>query len=85
MDRWIQRQQQCLGGLRQRNSTSNWVNTTGNTSTSLVPGSTTTVTFSAASPTNESAMVLGAFMSIAGLVVNDVTTAISLNADGNAH
>jgi len=64
-------------------TSSNWATTqSGTTITSLTPGSTTVITFSATAPSNESNMVLGANMTVGGIVVND-TTPVTLNADGN--
>ncbi|MEI9892984.1 MAG: autotransporter-associated beta strand repeat-containing protein [Chthoniobacter sp.] len=61
---------------------SNWATDVNGTGTALVPGSSTAVIFSANSASNQSAMVLGANMSIGSLTVND-TNGITLNADGN--
>jgi fibronectin-binding autotransporter adhesin len=63
-------------------SASNWASDAGGTDTSLTPGPTSTVTFSAAGATNQGNMILGANMSIAGMVVND-TNAIVLNTNVN--
>ena len=63
---------------------SNWTtNAAGTTATSLVPGPTTTVNFSASGAADQGATVLGVNMSIAGLAVND-TASVALGADGNA-
>ena len=65
------------------NSASNWT-TDGSTITSLTPGSAAAVSFTSTnSPTNQSSMVLGANMSIKSLSVDD-SSAVTLNADGNA-
>lgn len=65
-------------------SASNWTtNSAGTTPTAQVPGSGTTVTFSATGATNQGAMTLGANMSIASFTVSD-TNAVTLNADGNS-
>ena len=63
---------------------SNWAtDSSGGTLTSLVPGPTTTVHFSAGNAQNQGAMVLGANMSVKGIAVTD-STPIVLNADGNS-
>ncbi|MEZ5388223.1 MAG: autotransporter-associated beta strand repeat-containing protein [Prosthecobacter sp.] len=63
---------------------SNWVtNSNGSGSTPLVPGAAATVNFSATGATNQSAMVLGASMSIRNLIVSDAG-GITLNDDGNS-
>jgi len=65
-------------------TTSNWVtNANGTGATPLVPGAGATVHFSATGAANQSAMTLGAAMSIRNLVVND-TSAVTLNADGHS-
>ncbi len=63
-------------------SASNWASDAGGTNTSLTPGPTSTVSFSATGATNQGDMILGANMSIAGMVVND-TNAIVLNTNVN--
>jgi fibronectin-binding autotransporter adhesin len=63
---------------------SNWTtDQLGTAATSLVPGTTTIVTFSANGATNQGSMTLGANMSILGLVVND-TNAVQLKGDTNS-
>jgi autotransporter-associated beta strand protein len=62
---------------------SNWATDVSGTGTALVPGSTTTITFSTNSATNQGGMVLGTNLSIKGIVVAD-TNAVTLNADGNS-
>ena len=61
---------------------SNWASDASGTATALLPGPGAVVNFSATGATNQGSMVLGANISVAGIVVND-TTPISLNADGN--
>ena len=61
---------------------SNWATAQAGGATSLVPGTAATVTFSATGAVNQGGMVLGANMSIGGIVDND-TNPINLNADGN--
>lgn len=62
---------------------SNWVtNVNGTGVTPLVPGAGAIITFSATGASNQSDMVLGASMSVRGIVVND-PLGITLNADGN--
>ncbi len=63
-------------------TTSNWASNQAGTVTSLTPGSTATVTFSSTGATNQGSTVLGANMSILGLVFND-SSAVGLSADGN--
>jgi autotransporter-associated beta strand protein len=61
---------------------SNWASNVSGTDTSLTPGSAAVVHFSATGATQQGAMVLGANMSIDGIVVAD-TSAIALNNDGH--
>ena len=66
-------------------NSSNWTtDATGTAATSLIPGAGATITFSAtgAAAANQSAMVLGANMSVAGIVVTS-PSALALTADGN--
>ncbi len=62
---------------------SNWVTSSSGGATSLTPGSTATINFSATGATGEGSMSLGDNMSILGLVSND-NTALLLNNDGYA-
>ena len=65
-------------------SASNWTtNQAGTNPTYLTPGPTTTVTFSATGGANQTATVLGANVSVLGLVVNDAS-GIGLDPDGFA-
>jgi autotransporter-associated beta strand protein len=59
---------------------SNWASDSTGTATSLTPGPTATINFSAAGAGNKTGMTLGADMNVAGIAVND-TAAIGLNAD----
>ena len=62
---------------------SNWT-TDGSTATSLTPGTAAAVSFTSTnSPSNQSAMVLGANVAIKSLTVDD-SSAVTLNDDGNA-
>jgi autotransporter-associated beta strand protein len=64
------------------NALSNWATDTAGANTPLVPGSATTVRFSATGALDQGDMVLGAPMAVAGIVVNDDQDCL-LNADGN--
>ncbi|MEI8107710.1 MAG: autotransporter-associated beta strand repeat-containing protein, partial [Verrucomicrobiota bacterium] len=69
--------------LSNGNNQSNWAtNSGGGTRTGQVAGPTTTVHLSASGAINQGAMVLGADMSVAGVVASD-TTPTTLQADGN--
>jgi autotransporter-associated beta strand protein len=61
---------------------SNWASDATGTATPLTPGATATINFSSAGATNQSAMTLGADMSVAGIAVNSPSP-VGLNADGN--
>ena len=66
--------------ITDRAGVSNWALTSGGAQ-SLTPGPSATITFSSGA-TNTSPMILGANMSVAGIVFSDTGTN-SLNADGN--
>jgi fibronectin-binding autotransporter adhesin len=61
---------------------SNWATNSTGTATGLIPGIGATVTFSASGASNQSPMVLGAPMSVKGIVVNS-TSAFALANDAN--
>ncbi|HEX2748212.1 MAG TPA: autotransporter-associated beta strand repeat-containing protein, partial [Verrucomicrobiales bacterium] len=61
---------------------SNWASDAGGTNTPLTPGPAATLNFSAAGAANQSAMTLGASMSVAGISVSSASP-FGLNADGN--
>jgi fibronectin-binding autotransporter adhesin len=61
---------------------SNWASDAAGTATPLTPGAAASLIFSAAGATNQSAMTLGASMSVAGIVINNANP-FGLNADGN--
>ncbi|MCE0499767.1 MAG: autotransporter-associated beta strand repeat-containing protein, partial [Methylacidiphilales bacterium] len=65
-------------------SKSNWTSTNGGSAQALTPGGGTTVYISnSAITTAPTSTVLGANMSIAGLVIQNTVTGLGLNADGN--
>jgi autotransporter-associated beta strand protein len=69
--------------LSDGSTSSNWT-TDGFSATPLTPGSAADVLFTAInSPTNQTAMVLGANMAIRSMTVDD-SSAVTLNADGNS-
>ncbi len=61
-------------------TSSNWASDSSGTATPAVPGSGATVFFSATGATNQGSMLLGAAMSVAGVVSND-SNAVTLNND----
>lgn len=63
---------------------SNWATDVSGTNTSLTPGPDSTVIFSATGATNQGDMILGANMSVGGIVVND-TNAVVLNNSVYGH
>ena len=64
-------------------TSSNWATNLAGAATPLTPGNTTVVTFSDTAPVaNATSTILGASMSIQGIVVND-SNGVGLNADGN--
>ncbi|MEK0446966.1 MAG: hypothetical protein RLZZ399_2287, partial [Verrucomicrobiota bacterium] len=63
-------------------SASNWSSTDGGVAQMLVPGTSTLVTIGAGG--SAASTVLGADMSIRGLVIADGSSGLGLNADGNA-
>lgn len=62
-------------------SASNWASDSSGTATSLIPGNAGIAHFSATGATKQDAMVLGANMTIGGIVVSDAGS-IALNHDG---
>ncbi|MEZ5385266.1 MAG: autotransporter-associated beta strand repeat-containing protein [Prosthecobacter sp.] len=71
-----------LWAISDGSTSSNWsLNADGTGATPLVPGAGTEVILSSTAATNQSAMALGANMSIDRLTISD-TNAVTLNADG---